>query len=203
MLIAELSLEEAAKNAVGNWKKFDSFCWDRDDLDDAENWSIHYTNHRDSGLLAQSNASVIGKTLRPFTEENDPDIVFESHSHWVVGWVAGFSVRVFRNGEITNAFTAYHELAEQIAEYLILDEEHYSRLETEATFANLKDAVWRLKHEYELPKGWEYEVYDWLDENNAGAIDNTDDQGGCPTSDQLRQAFEGLGYKHRAESDHK
>jgi hypothetical protein len=55
--------------------------------------------------------------MEPFTDDDDHDVVMESHSHWAVGHVAGFSMRVYRNdGEITEAFTTYHELMEQLAE---------------------------------------------------------------------------------------
>ena len=52
-----------------------------------------------------------GRKLALFAEGTDPDLVFETHSHWAVGQIHGFSVRVFRDGEITDAFRAYHELA--------------------------------------------------------------------------------------------
>ena len=59
------------------------------------NWSIVYTHNRDSGLLDQCNAEVIAESLKPFSEAEDPDVVFESHSHWAVGHVDGFSIRVY------------------------------------------------------------------------------------------------------------
>lgn len=77
--LGELELQDAAVEAAGNWKSFDCFCWFRkDDIDDAENWAVIYTHHRDSGLLDQSNAAVIAKKMQPFTEGDDPDVVFES-----------------------------------------------------------------------------------------------------------------------------
>src|SRR5689334_23568010 len=100
--LGEMTLDDAAREAAGNWRSFDCFCWHRrNELKDADNWAIFYTHHRDSGLLDQSNASVIEKTLEPFTEGDDPDVVFETHSHWAVGHIDGFSLRVFRDGEIT------------------------------------------------------------------------------------------------------
>ena len=83
MSIGQLDLEEAAKKAAGNWQDFTCFVWWRkEEIADPENWAIIYTHHRDSGLLDQSNAAVIEKTLKPFAEGNDPDLVFESHHHW-------------------------------------------------------------------------------------------------------------------------
>ena len=121
-------------------------------------------------------------------------MVFESHNHWAVGHIDGFSIRVFRNGEITDAFTKYHELTERLADYPILDEEDYSQREFDATVENLTDAVWRLKDEYDLPQDWESDVFDWLSNNNCGAIENVDDQGGYPEEDELRQAFDALDF---------
>jgi len=104
-MLGTLDIEEAAKKAAGNWQNFDSFIWFRDsELEDPDQWAIVYTSNRDSGLLDQSNASVIEKALEPFTYGNDPDVVFESHSHWAVGHVDGASLRVFdQHGNITEA----------------------------------------------------------------------------------------------------
>ena len=105
MSIGHLTIEDAAQKAAGNWQDFTCFVWWREkEIPDSENWAIIYTHNRDSGLIDQSNAEVIGKALKPFTEGSDPDVVFESHSHWLVGHVDGFSIRVFRDGQITEAF---------------------------------------------------------------------------------------------------
>ena len=160
-MLGTLDIEEAAKKAAANWQKFDSFIWFRDrDLDDADQWAIVYTHNRDSGLLDQSNASVIEKALEPFTEGNDPDVVFESHSHWAVGHVDGASLRVFdQHGEITPAFRAYFELLEQMEAYPALDESDLSQREHEATQSNIEDAAWRLKRDFVLPEDWVGQVY--------------------------------------------
>jgi hypothetical protein len=199
MRLGEVTLEEAAKLAAGNWRKFQCFCWHRSrDMEDADQWAVLYTHNRDSGLLDQSNAAVIDKALVPFTEADDPDVVFESHFHWAVGHVDGASIRVYREGQITDAFKAYHELAERLADYPLLDEEDYSRREFEQTLANVADAAWRLKHDYDLPQDWESEVYHWLSDNDPRAVENRDDQGGYPSEDQLRAAFDALGYEQTA-----
>lgn len=199
-MLGTLDLEEAAQKAAGNWQQFSSFVWFRDrELEDAENWAIVYTSHRDSGLLDQSNAQSIAEALEAFTQGEDPDIVFESHNHWAVSRIDGFSVRVFdRHGEITPAFRAYHELAERLADYPILDEQDYSRREYEATLDNIADAAWRLKNEFNLPEGWEPEVYSWLSDNNPSEVENRD-QGGYPSEEALRAAFDALGFKEADE----
>ena len=197
LMLGTMDLEEAATKAAGNWKRFNSFVWFRDrELEDADQWSVIYTHNRDSRLLDQSNALVITKALNPFTEGDDPDLVFESHSHFAVGHVSGFSVRVFdATGEITPAFRAYHELAERLDDYPILDESDYSNREYEATLDNIKDAAWRLRGEFKLPEEWQSEVYSWLSDNDSSEIENRDDQGGCPSEKALRGAFRSLRFK--------
>jgi hypothetical protein len=191
-----MTLEDAARELTGNWKRFESFAWfRRRELDNPDTWAIVYTHHRDSGLLAQSNAGVIHMKLEPFADGDDPDVVFESHSHWAVGHIDGFSIRVFRDGQITDAFRAYHQLAERMADYPILDESNYSQREYDATLENITDAARRLKHEFTLPEGWEGDVFTWFWENIPSAVENRDDQGGYPTEDDLRESFEGLGYE--------
>ncbi|MGE3408670.1 MAG: hypothetical protein AB7I37_17760 [Pirellulales bacterium] len=195
-MLGTLDIEEAAQKAAGNWQRFNSFVWFRDkEVEDAEKWAIVYTHNRDSGLLDQSNASVISKAMAPFAESADPDVVFESHTHWAVGHVDGFSLRVFdANGEITEAFRTYHELAQAMDEYPFLDESDYSDREYEATLENIADAAWRLKNEFDLPEGWESDVYSWLSDHRSGEVENKDDRGGYPSEEALRDAFTALGY---------
>jgi hypothetical protein len=194
-MIGEMTIEDAAKDAAGNWQSWTCFVWDRErGLAEPENWGIVYTKKRDSGLLDQSNADAIAVAMETFTDGDYPDVVMESHSHWAVGHVDGFSIRVYRNGEITDAFKTYYELSEQLAAYPILNEEDYSNREYEATLENISDAAWRVKHEYTLPEGWESEVYSWLSDNRCGSVESKDDQGGYPEEDDLRAAFDALGY---------
>ncbi len=196
MKIAALSIEDAAKEAAGNWQRFQCFVWFRDqEVRNPNDWSIIYTHHRDSGLLDQSNAAVIRKSLLPFAEGNNPDVVFESHNHWAVGHIDGFSIRVFKRGRITKAFRTYHELAQQMDDYPILDETDYSDREFDATAENIDDAAWRLKKEFVLPKGWVDDVHCWLSDNECSEIENVDDQGGYPSEESLKRAFEALGYQ--------
>ena len=192
--LGELDLDEAAKLAAGNWKKFDSFVWYRDDIEDADNWCIVYSQHRDSGLIDESNASVIEREMMKFTDGDDADVVSERHDHWLVGWIDGLSIRVFKHGQITPAFRRYVELQNALEDYPLLDEDDYSTREYDATIENIGDAAWRVKDEYELPEDWQCEVYGWLSDNDSGAVENSDDQGGYPTETSLRAAFNALGF---------
>jgi hypothetical protein len=197
--LGELDLIDAAREAAGNWQKFKCFAWYRNsELKKPEFWSVVYTHNRDSGLLDQSNAAVINKAMLPFSEGNDPDVVFECHNHWAVGHVDGFSIRVFRRGRITKAFRKYHELAEQMANYSILDENDYSEREFNATYENVGQAAWRLKQDFELPDDWQSEVFSWLSDHRDNALESRDDNGGWPGEDDLEAAFEALHYQRAA-----
>jgi hypothetical protein len=202
MRLGELDLEAAAKQAAGNWQHFSCFCWDRERvLDDPEHWAIIYTHNRDSGITDLSNADAIEKLLRRFARRAHPDVVFESHDHWAVGHVDGFSIRVFtKRGRITKAFQEYHRLVQALADYPILDEEDHSRRELEASLDGIEDAAWRLKRDYDLPVDWVSQVHEWFDDHDQAAIANRDDQGGYPTEEQLKAAFQTLGY-HKTEED--
>lgn len=196
MRLGEMELAAAAKAVAGNWLSFSCFSWYRKPvLSDARNWALIYTSHRDSGLVDQSNAAVIEETLKPFSEDDDPDVVFEWHNHFAVGYCDGFSVRVYRRGRITKAFRQYHDVARRMALYPVLDDTDLGNREYEATLANIKNAAHDIADEYELPEHWESAVYRWLDSNIPEAVESTDDQGGWPETNELWAAFDALGYQ--------
>ena len=195
-----VELVETAKEAAGNWRRFESFGWSRiGELDDPENWTIVYTHHRDSRLLDQSNAAAIEDALRPFLEADDPDILEEHHGHWACGWIDGFAIRVFREGKVTRAFRTYMDIVGRLDDYPVLDEEDYSRREYEATLENFDSAVASVRYEYVLPEGWKEEVFSWFWEHDQGAVENRDDSGGYPSEEQLESAFTALGYQRTKE----
>ncbi len=191
--LGDMTIEEAAKQSATNWRTFECFVWWRaDELERPDEWMIHYTHHRDSGLLDQSNAEQIWQAIESFTGGNEPEVVEESHSHWAVGHIEGFSLRVFRHSKITEAFRAFQKLLESLAEYPILDEEEYSEREYEATVENIVDAAWRMGDDYDLPENWQCEVYGWLSDHECNELESTSDQGGYPSEDSLRRAMDAL-----------
>ena len=134
MQLGEMDLDAAAKAAAGNWKHFECFAGiGGDDMPDADNWAIIYTHNRDSGLLDQSNADAIEEALEPFTRATIPTWCPNIIDHWACGWVDGYSIRVYPPGPDHQGVRAYHELAQRLADYPVLDEEDYSRREYEAT----------------------------------------------------------------------
>jgi len=187
------TVEEAAKEAAGNWMEFDCFSWDRSsELEDADQFCLVYTVNRDSGLLDQSNAEAIAEAMKPFL---DRDVFEEHHTHWAVGWVDGYAIRVYRRGKVTRAFRTWHNLQSRLAEYPLLDDDDYSTRIYEATLANIDDAAWRLKREYDLPSDWAFQTYRWLSDHDCSEIENDDDRGGYPSEEWVRKAFDALGFK--------
>lgn len=121
-------ITDYAKQCAGNHRHFESFAW-FDEPDDSENWAIIYTSNRDSGSIDRANEIVINKALEPFVECGD--VVFERHSHWACGHVDGFRIRVYNNGEVTEAFKVWADLKDRMDDYPILDESVWSEIETE------------------------------------------------------------------------
>jgi hypothetical protein len=187
-------VEAAAKQVAGNWRAFPCFAWSRSyDLEDADRWCVWYTSSRDAGLLEQSNEKVFNERLRPFSEGDDPDVVFERHSHWAVGYLDGFSLRVFNGGKITPAFEEFRRVKESLEIYPVLDEADYSDREFASTLESYRSEMWPLRKE--LPEGWESEVYSWFSDHGLYQFtDNVDDQGGFAPRDKIIEALQALGF---------
>jgi hypothetical protein len=187
-------VEQAAKEMAGNWRRFDCFAWHRSwKIEDTGNWAIIYTSNRDSGLLDRSNEAEITKRLEPYMEGDDPDVVAERHSHWAVGHLDGFAIRVYRpDGTITPAFVEFCDIKERLENYPILNEEGYSQMEYEAALANYRSELGRLGDQ--LPVGWESEVFGWFENQSLNRYtENRDDQGAWAPKDQIVAALTDLG----------
>ena len=189
-----MNIETAAKEMAGNWKMFGSFAWHRGHkLEDADRWTIFYTSGRDAGLLAQSNHAEISKRLAPFMEGDDPDVVAETHSHWAVGYLDGFSIRVFKpDGTITPAFEELYRIKEALEDYPVLNEADYSEREYVATLENYTNEMWAMRDK--LLPDWQEEVYSWFsDHGRERFIENRDDQGGYAPKERIVEALQDLG----------
>lgn len=192
-------VEALAKEAAGNWQTFDSFVWhNRGHIPQPERCAIVYTGNRDSGLLTESNAGQIAKRMARFTRGLFPTAWPERHSHWAAGHVDGFVIRVYvRNGKgITQAFREWCKIQEELASHPVLDESDWSAREYAATIENIEEAAYSLKREYDLPEAWPAAVFSWLwqSEEHSSELEPVDDQGGYPSEECLRAAFDALGY---------
>src|SRR5262249_33273256 len=104
------------------------------------------------------------------------DVIAESHNHWACGYVNGFAIRVYRNGELTPAAQVYNELMARLEDYPLLDESHHSKLECEEQEETWRNDIART-FENELEK--QIETH-WL--HGTLAID----------SEKLRELFDTL-----------
>ena len=187
-----------AAELAGNWRGFDCFVWYRGyDLADAANWMIWYAGSQQSGLLEESNRKVTNDRLAKFAAGDDPDLVFEKHSHWVVGQLDGFSVRVLGpDGAVTVAFREFCRVQVALDAYPVLDEEDYSDREYAATLANYRNEMWQQKGE--LPEGWAGEVYEWFEKHsNQEYVESRDDRGGYAPREAITEALTDLGMLPR------
>lgn len=190
-------VEDYEKKLKGNWRKFDSFCW-FDEPDAAESWCIYYTHNRDSGLVAESNASVIDKALDPLTMCGErEDARRESHHHWAVGHVDGWAVRVRTpEGELTPAFLELVGLLVSLEDYPILDESDYSDREYQAAIMAIGQQC-----RYEEFKGEQCpEIFAWLWDNEQSELENKDDQGAYPSREAVERAATALGFMRESEA---
>lgn len=138
--LTETEYAERAEKLSGNWRRWESFaCGRHHRPEDFDRWCIVYTSNRDSQAIERSNARAIAKAMVGFLDVGeDPDCTSESHSHWAVGHVDGYAIRVYStDGAITPAFKAWCDLQAQLEDYPILDEEDCSTEEMEDA-----DEVW-------------------------------------------------------------
>lgn len=224
MASIEDQVEDLAKEMINNHAKFNSFAW-FDAPEDKENWCIYDTHNRDSGLLEILNYEVMKKELEIPEFEND--LTQERHSHWTVGWIECYCIRVRDSqGKITPAFRKFAELFLAMEDYPVLDESDYSEREYEATLENLENELnyvlryedWVLKERTEYSHngkdpmkdvsiGTKAEdvdnlagiMFSWFWDNDQSAVENRDDQGGYPSEEQIRNALEGLGFSMKEE----
>lgn len=192
---------EMAKALAGNWLKFESFSyWGRpDEVSDAPgDWALVYINSRDSRLLEETNAEAIREAMAPYLDDEKHGVCLFTHeaNHWAVGWIGGYAIRVYQpvseesevqegqERELTPVFLKWCELQEQLHNYPVLDEEAYSAAEYEATLKNITEEGRNLVRD-DAPEDWAALCWRWFWDNDQGAIENRDDQGGYPSSAEM------------------
>lgn len=187
-------LAKWAAKLVNNHARFESFAWHEAPVDRAA-WGIYYTHNRDSGLLDQSNAAVIAVALKAFDEST---VRGAGASHWACGWVDGVAVRVYAaDGSLTDAARVLGELVLRMEDYPVLDDDDYSRRETEATYEGIRQAGYGYVSDH-APKSWVGRVLQWFDAHDPSALESDgQDQGGYPDKEQILTALAALGYLSR------
>ncbi len=173
----------------GNWKKFESFHWYNDEIEDKDNWGQYSLETRDSGILERSNSACIQKVMREADPEGQ-DYTIEQHGHWACGYVTVLCVRVYKpevalqeaaekmgmrlvpeiEEPTTKAFRAFSELADSLESYPSLDDSGFSDMEYKAQEESI--ASNRNLAIDDVPEGWEGKVFDWLWDNYQIAVES-------------------------------
>ena len=156
--------------------------------------------HRDSGILDQSNAKALKHYLKQI-EDLEETYEFIECNHWAVGWVEHLTYKVIDENDkptkIARIVKAWFDYLKD--EYPVADDDLYSEMELEATYDNIdreidymfhKDMIKCTKEELADIK---CKVYNWFGENNDSALENVDDQGGCPSEEEFIECFTSLG----------
>lgn len=106
-------------------------------------WYVFLGQNRDSDTLTRSNFAVGLKALEPFKDWEIPEEFTDTgevsvravrENHWACGWVEWIAIH--QSNE--SALKAADEMARKLEGYPVLDETHWSELETEEA-----DEVWK------------------------------------------------------------
>jgi hypothetical protein len=196
-------LELRAEEAAGNWRDFNSFAWHGEPEEGADNWTHICLGTRDSDLLEESNREAIEKRLSQWKKEDDGfgncAVDFTQHNCWAYGYryMIEMTVYIVKDGvqttEVTPWFKEWCKIADEMSEYAVLDEDDYSRRQTDATYEYVQDTGWRfVKEGVERNGPWVDLVIGWLDDNEPRELECRDDYA-APSEDSIRRALEELG----------
>lgn len=193
------TIEKLAREMAGNWLSMDSFSWyGRDDNVD-HTWGLYHYVNRDSDLLTQSNAAQILEIMAPYIKRGT--VTEQRFNHWACGWIDALAIRVYtKSGKTTRAFeTFYEDIYCALENYPVLDDEHYTLLEQNTAYDNIKSALqYDISSKVEnydlllLDDQIQYRVFDQIDGDN-GAAYNHDGQGFYPSENELITALLELG----------
>lgn len=193
------SIRSFCESFRGNWRKFESFGWHSEPEDNPDNWGIYHLDHRDSGLLDQSNSDYIRQELAEYTESQTEEytVTLEHFGHWAVGWIDAIAVKVYdSNNEPTEAIVALYDILCRLDNYPVLDEEDYTDREYSAALSGIEMCA----RDYDLiidnlPEGWQSEVHSWLSDNGYNSeLENKDDTGAYPDKEPMIEALQALGW---------
>lgn len=171
-----------------------SFGYMGDNREMFKTWAIGpVIRHRDSTLLTQSNADAIVKMLEEKPEFADQWEI-TGCGHWAVGWVDHLSFRAIdEHGNPTEVFRFIASIFDALEDYPVLDECDYSEREYNATIENIEE-IGKSFVSDDAPESWVGDVYGWLSDNNCNALESSDDQGGYPSDDDMKECLGALGY---------
>lgn len=132
---------------------------------DNPDWLIACAMNRDSDALGRSNFRCFEQALKTLPEVKEwsgeyTPVTVERSNHWACGWVDYLIV----NPECKSAVALAEQLRESLEDYPVLDEEHFSQVESDEAnevWANCYDVAERL--EYIRKHRSQFEFHDYRD----------------------------------------
>lgn len=203
----ESAFRTMSEEQIEDWKRRalsrpDSFAyWGKGD-GMFETWSLGpVIQSRDSKILEEANARSIKATL-----ESDPSLEGEwkitQCNHWAHGWVDHLSFRVVdSDGNITRVARVIKGLFDSLAEYPVLDDSLLSEMELDATMKNIRDHWNHNRLRDDVPDDWAGRMWQWWWDNDQGAIEDTDGNGGYPSDKEFEECARALGFWDTSEDE--
>ncbi|MDO8643923.1 MAG: hypothetical protein Q7S00_03010, partial [bacterium] len=139
---------------------------------DFPGWYGVVFRNRDSELLDESNFE---SALKELGGESENVQIFR-FGHWACGW---WEVLGVRDDKIPGA----EDIEKRLAQYPVLDEDEYSRRESDATYENFIQAGG------DKITGVESEVYQYLSDEEPNELESRDGKGGWPSEESIDRAL--------------
>lgn len=129
--------------------------------------------HRDADSLTRSNFEVARQRLDAIPEpenwtDDEAPVICPNFNHWAVGWIQS----IFIHQDATEHLKAADEMQRALDNYPVLDEEHWSDLQT-----NEAESYWQsLSTEERISLCQDYDVsifaarHEWIPSDDSGAI---------------------------------
>jgi len=157
-------------------------------------WSLGpVIEHRDSGLLTQSNAAFLQKLLESEPAFNEKWRITECN-HWAVGWVKHLSFEAAdEDGKPTRLAKVILNFYEELKNYPIADENDFDERERQEIWKNMERMAEDMSNTEKidvegLPEHWLDNVASYL--GDRGQMDRYYDVAESPSEEQFLKAFE-------------
>lgn len=144
--------------------------WGKEEMFHTWGWA-GIDQHRDSSILELSNFAVITKDLMDRFPEQFEVV---GMGHWAVGHVDRLIVQILKNDDagivednITEAFAAAMDWVDNLQEYPVADDMHYSEMEYQEIMRCIEEDI---PHFAKREDGDVSAIYSWLSEHNIEII---------------------------------
>lgn len=137
------------------------------------------------------------KDMMSHRDESNMEVVLEdlkkSYAEFLIEHRGEYAVRVYENGEPTNAYNYLYDIIAALSDYPVLDDEDVSRREFEATIDSIESNGSGVIADV-VPSDWSKQVFDWLWDNNQEALEPDTDGSVWVPEEAIKEAVEALGF---------